>query len=271
MKKFFVFATIFFCVTCAGCFQGNSTLIITDDGKVYMRDKFIGVPLLAEQIESFKENFAHNPNAEISPVVENNMSGFEVRVNYPSVESFAAENFSLFAAHKDKCAGIRQRKGWFFDSYNFDFISSGDQSFSPSEAAAVQSVLSQVTFDLTIELPHAAENHNADKIDAAQKVLTWNLAPSLLSGTDKHMRVEFKIWHRDKIFLTALAELLLLASTIFFTVKIRTEDFDSLGKDLRLKRNIFAGLFVALLIISAYMLLAPVTFTDANTISAVLP
>lgn len=271
MRKIFLLATIFFCVTCAGCFQGNSTLIITDDGKVYLRQKFIAIPLFAEQIESLKESFADDPNAEISPVAENNMSGFDIHVNYPNVESFAAENIPLFAAHKDKCAGIRQRKGWFFDAYNFDFILAGDQKFSPSEAAAVQSVLSQVTFDLTIELPYSAENHNADKFDAAQKVLTWNLAPSLLSGTDKHMRTEFKIWHRDKIFLTALAEILLLAATIFFTVKTRAEDFDSLGKDLRLKRNIFAGLFVALLIISAYMLLAPVTFTDADTISAVLP
>ena len=260
MKKFLLTAIVLLCVTCAGCFQGNSTLVITDDGKVFLRNKFIGVPLLAEQIESFKENFARNPNAEISPVAENNMSGFEVRVNYPSVESFAAEKFSLFAAHDGKCAGIRQRKGWFFDAYNFDLISSGEQSFSPSEAAAIQSMLSQITFDLTIELPYAAESHNADKFDAAQKVLTWNLAPSLLSGTDKHMRAEFKLWHRDKIFLTTLVEVLLLAATIFFTVKTRAEESDSLKTDLKFKRNVFAGLFVALLIISSYMLLTPVTF-----------
>ena len=269
MRKILLLATIFFCVTCAGCFQGGSNLIVTDDGEVFMRNKFIGVPHLAEPIESFKKNFARNPNAEISPVVENNMSGFEVRVQYPSVEKFAAEKFSLFAAHEGKCFGIRQRNGWFFDAYNFDFISSGEQKFSPSEAAAIQSMLSQVTFDLTIELPYSAEKHNADKFDAAQKILTWNLAPTLLSGTDKHMRVEFKLWHHDRIFLTALAELLLLASTIFFTVKTRAEESDSLKADLKFKRNVFAGLFVALALISTYMLLTPVTFPE--TISAVVP
>ncbi len=269
MRKIFLLATIFFCVTCAGCFQSNSTLIITDGGEVFLRNKFIGAPIVSEQIESFKENFARNSNAEISPVAENNMSGYDIRVHYPNVESFAAKKISLFAAHDGKNFGIRQRKGWFFDAYNFDFVSTGGRKFSPSETAAVQSVLSQVTFDLTIELPYAAENHNADKFDAAQKILSWNLAPSLLSGTDKHMRVEFRLWHRDKIFLTALAEILLLAATIFFTVKTRAEDFDSLEKDLRLKRNIFAGLFVALILISAYMLFAPVTFTDS--ISAALP
>ena len=260
MKKILLAAIVLLCVTCAGCFQGGSTLIITDDGKVFLRNKFIGVPLLAEPIESFKNSFAQNPNADISPVTENNMSGYEIRVNYPDVESFAAEKFSLFSAHEGKCAGIRQRTGWFFDAYNFDLLSSGEQSFSPSEAAAVQSVLSQVTFDLTIELPYAALSHNADKVDASQKVLTWNLAASMLSGTDKHMRVEFKLWHRDKIFLTVLVELLLLAATIFFTVKSRAEESESLKTDLTFKRNVFAGLAVALALISAYMLLSPVTF-----------
>lgn len=260
MKKIFLLATVLLCVTCAGCFQGNSTLVVTDDGKFFLRNKFIGVPLLAEQIESLKNNFAHNPNADISPVAENNMSGYEIRVQYPNVESFAAEKIPLFTAHEGKCAGIRQRTGWFFDAYNFDLISTGEQNFSPSESAAVQSVLSQVTFDLTIELPYAAESHNADKVDASQKILTWNLAASLLSGKDKHMRVEFKLWHRDKIFLTALVELLLIAATIFFTVKARAENFDGLGKDLTFKRNVFAGLAFALALISAYMLLTPVTF-----------
>lgn len=270
MRKIFLLLTIFFCVTCAGCFQGNSTLIVTDDGKVFMRNKLIGVPMIAEQIESFRQSFEHSPNAEISPVVENNMSGYEVRVNYPSIEAFAAAGNPLYVAREGKCFGIRQRKGWFFDAYSFDLISSGEQKFSPSEAAAVQSVLSQVTFDLTIELPYAAESHNADKFDTAQKVLTWNLAPVIIGSlADKHMRVEFKLWHRDKIFLTALVEVLLIAATIFFTVKTRAEDFDSLEKDLTFKRNVLAGLFVALALISAYMLFAPVTFTD--TISPVLP
>ena len=260
MKKILLVATVLLCVTCAGCFQGGSTLIITDDGKVFLRNRFVGVPLLAEPIESFKNSFARNPKADISPVTENNMSGYEIRVQYPDIESFAAEKIPLFTAHEGKCAGIRQRAGWFFDAYNFDLLSSGDQSFSPSEAAAVQSVLSQVTFDLTIELPYKAESHNADKFDAAQKVLTWNLAPSLLSGKDKHMRVEFKLWHRDKIFLTALVELLLLAATIFFTVKARAEESDSLKSDLTSKRNVFTGLTVALALVSAYMLLSPVTF-----------
>ena len=131
-------------------------------------------------------------------------------------------------------------------------------------------MLSQVTFDLVIELPYSADNHNADKFDAANKILTWNLAATMIGGGEKHMHAQFKIWHREKIFLTALVELLLLAATIFFFVKARSKDLELAAKDLRFKRNVFAGLFVALAIISAYMLLAPITFTDADIISAVV-
>lgn len=271
MKKLLV-AMIFICMTCAGCLDGGSHLIITDDGAVYMRNKLIGVPLIAEHIESFRKSFENRSDAEISPVVENNMSGYEVRVNYPNLETFAAEGNPLYTTRNGKCKGIQKRGSWFFDTYNFDLISSGERKFSPGEAATVQSMLSQVTFDLVIELPYSADNHNADKTDAANKVLTWHLAPVIIGSiADKHMHVQFKLWHKDKIALTAAVELLLLAAMIFFSIKARVEESENLSKDLRFKRNVFAGLFFALAAISAYMLLAPVNFTDADIISAVVP
>ena len=81
------------------------------------------------------------------------------------------------------------------------------------------------------------------------------------------MQTRFKIWHKDKIAVTAIVELIFLAATIFFFRKARAEESESIGKDLQFKRNVFAGLVVALAIISAYMLLAPVKFTDADIIS----
>ena len=270
MRKFLPVAMILLCVMCTGCLEGGSNLIITSDGAVHMKNKLIGVPLIANHIESFRELFKDKPNTEISPVAENNMSGYEVRVKYPSIESFAAEGFPLFSAYDGKCKGIQKNDGWFFDAYNFDLISSGQQKLSPSESATLQSALSQISFDLVIELPYSADNHNADKVDAANKVLTWNLAPVITGGGEKHMHTQFKIWHKDKIALSVIVGLLLLSATIFFHVKGRAEQSDSLSKDMHFKRNVFGGLLVALLIISTVIILTPVTFTDADTISAVI-
>ena len=121
-----------------------------------------------------------------------------------------------------------------------------------------ESAFSGVEFDVTIELPYHAEKNNADEISSDGKFLKWHLAPVLIHGGEKFMQTRFKIWHRDKIALTAAIELLLLASTIFFFSKARVEESPDLAKDLRFKRNVFAGLFVTLAIISAYMILAPV-------------
>ena len=270
MKKILLAAMILFCALSAGCFQGGSHLIITDDGKVFMRNRLIGVPLVAESIEAFRKSFANNSAAEISPVAENNMSGYEVRVQYPSVEAFAAEGNPLYLTRPGKCKGIQLKRGWFFDAYNFDLISAGNKKLSPSESAAVQSMLSQVTCELVIELPYSADNHNADKFDAANKILSWNLAPALLGGSEKHMHAQFKLWHHDKVAVTIAVEILFLAAMIFFHVKRNVED-EKFSSAMKFKRNVFAGLSVALILIAAYMLLMPVTFADADIISAVAP
>ena len=81
----------------------------------------------------------------------------------------------------------------------------------------------------------------------------------MIHGGEKFLQASFKIRHKEKIALTAAFELLLLAATIFFLSKARKEESESLAKDFRLKRNIFAGLFLALTIASAYLLLAPVS------------
>lgn len=268
MKKILIAATILICVTCAGCFQGYSHLIITNDGAVHVKNRLIAVPMLAQSIEAVRKNFEQNPDSEVSPVAENNMSGYEERVQYPSIENFAEKGVLSYLIHKEKCKGVQRRNNWFFNAYNFDFIYSSEKKFSPGESATFQSMLSQVSFDLVIELPYSADSHNADKAEDANKILTWNLAPVMIGGiADKHMHVQFKIWNRDKIALTALVGLLLLAATIFFHVKSRAEESESVVKDLKFKRNIFVGLFVALAVISACMLVAPVTFTDADIIS----
>ena len=261
MRNFLLVAMIMLCVMCTGCFEGGSHLIITSDGAVHMKNRFIGVPLIANHIESFRKSFENKPNAEITPVAENNMSGYEVSIIYPSIDSFAADGNPLYSAYEGKCKGIQKHGGWFFDTYNFDLISSGQgTALSPGESATIQSVLSQVSFNLVIELPYSADSHNADKVESSNKILTWNLAPIMIGGGERHMHAQFKIWNKGKIFLSVIVILALLAAAIFFHIKSRDESSESLVKDLKFKRNVFAGLFVALLMVSMIMLLTPVKF-----------
>ena len=272
MKKLLA-AIIFVCMTCAGCFQAKFDLIITDEGAVVRNWKIIGTAPFRRYIEDVKaKNEKLFPNLKITTVAEGDMLGYAFSLDYPDIESFAKSSSEMYGAHVGKNKGVSQHKGWFFDEYDFDFCFVNPPANIPPEAEYMtQAAFNSVIHDLTIQLPYSAEKHDADKSDVSNKFLTWNLAPVLIHGGEKHMNARFKIWHRDKIALTAAIELLLLVATIFFFIKARAEESESLVKDLRFKRNVFAGLFVALAAMSAYLLLASVNFTDAGIISAVAP
>ena len=200
------------------------------------------------------------------------MLGYEFSLDYPDIETFVKEAYEKYIVHTDRNKGFSQRKGWFFDAYDFDFhVTYSPLNLPPEVEHLTQAAFDSVVYDVTIQLPYPADNHNADKFDAANKVLTWNLAPVLIHGGERYINARFKIWHKEKIALTAAIELLLLAATIFFFHKARVEESESLGRDFRFKRNVFAGLSLALAAISAYMLFAPVNFTNADIISLVTP
>ena len=268
MKKIFIGVLSLICLTCAGCFQANFDMIITTDGAVIQHSKFIGNALVIRQIEEWKSNNEKlNPNVKANALVEGDMRGYEFTNNYPDIESFAKAAGDLHKANVGKNKGISKRKGWFFDTYDFDFYwATPPASVSPEAEFITQTAFNGVEFEFSIQLPYSAESHNADTFDSDGKFLKWNLAPVLIHGGEKFMQARFKIWHRDKVALTVIVELLLLAATMFFFIKARTEDLETVSKDLRFKRNVFAGLFVVLLIISTYLILAPVTFTNADIV-----
>ena len=273
MKKIFVVALILICVACAGCFQVKSDVIITGDGSVIQHSKFIGNALVIRKIEDWKEKTEKlNPNVKAQVVVEGDLRGYEFKFDYPDIETFAKSAGDLYRAHVGKNRGISRHETWFFDEYDFDFYFTTPPAQIPPEAEFMtQKAFNSVEFDLSIQLPNAAEKNNADKVDGGGKFLKWNLAPVLIHGGEKFMQARFKIWHRDKIALTAIIELIFLAAAIFFFIKARAEESDDLVKDFRLKRNVFAGLFVSIIIISAYLIFAPVTFTAADIISSAAP
>ena len=276
MKKLFA-VMIFICMTCAGCLQGKSDVTITSDGAVVQHSKIIGNALVIRQIEDWKDKTEKlNPNVKAQVIVEDDLRGYEFKFDYPDIETFAKSAGDLYSAHIGKNRGISRHKGWFFDEYDFDFYFTSPPAQLPPEAGFVtQAAFKDVEFDVTFKLPYSAEKNNADEISDDGRFLQWNLAPVLIHGGEKFMQTQFKIWHKDKIAVTAIVELMFLAATIFFFIKARADNSDEvnkdLGKDLRFKRNVFAGLFVALAIISAHMLINPVEFTNADIISIAMP
>ena len=160
MKNNFVkiFALLVISIFCAGCFQGESDLTIDADGKVTLKTEIMGVPLLSEHIEGWKNDLERsNSVTEITPIASGNLSGYRITTQYASVEQFAAQNIDLYG-RTGNSKGIQQRKGWFFDAYSFDFISEApEDSAEYLDNPLVQSMMPQIKFDVVINLPYAAE------------------------------------------------------------------------------------------------------------------
>ena len=234
MKIFKIFLLLTICLSCAGCFQAESNLKISENGAVTMRNKFLGVPYIAGVIEQFKNNLLkNNSNAKVKSVTDGGYSGYEVEIFYPDMEKFAANDIEVYQARPGKCNGIQFSKGLLYDSCTFDLLFEGRKADNSDVAEAMaQTLLAQVKFDFAVELPYAAENSNADLMSNNGKILTWNIAPALINGQDKSIKFSFKIYHTLRIAATFFIVLLLIAGVIYNVSQskkkqISKDDFDN--------------------------------------------
>lgn len=217
MKILRIFLLLVVCLNCTGCFQAESNLKITDDGAVTMRNKFVGVPYIAGIIEESKNNLIkNNPNAKVRNVSEGGYSGYEVEIFYPNLERFAANGIEMYQARPGKCEGVQISSGLFYDTCTFDLLFEGREVDSSELAESMaQAFLAQVKFDFAVEIPYAAETSNADYMSNDGKFLTWNIAPALISGQDKSIQLNFKIYHTLRIAAAFFLLLLIISGVIY--------------------------------------------------------
>lgn len=267
MRKIFLLAFLLLCVACTGCLTLETTLTISEDGQVSMHNKFVAPPAGAAKVEEFKNKFAQNPNAKITPVTEDEESGYEIDVKYPSIEAFAAEKFTFFSAREGRCAGIQQHKGLLCDTYNFDLIAEINPNLSPEEYENMKSAIGAGFVSVSVKLPHSAEKTNTLFHDPAQKELSWNLDIGLGEGKEVPVQFTFKIWHTTRVYIVLSIMIVLFVAGINFNTKIKPEDGAEIAASITKKRNICLGLFVVLLLAFLFLGYGPVTFTPADTIS----
>ena len=266
--KIFAVLLMTLSIFCAGCFQVESDLKIDSDGKVTFKNEVMGVAVMREPIETFKNELERGHYAtEITPIAEGNMSGYRIVTQYNSIEQLAAQDIGFFK-RTSKNKGIQQHKGWFFDAYNFDLLSEAPENAEYVDNPIAQSMMSQIKFNFVMNLPYAVETTNAQNVFNENKTLAWNLTSSLIGNKNISMQAQFKIWHKDKIILTVAAILILLGGTIYFFQKAKnySKDGADAAKNIRYMQ-ICAGLAAAIISASTYTLIAPVNFTDADIIS----
>lgn len=257
----------------AGCFKGEANLTIRADGSAALKTKLLGTDFLKEAItESANELKRKDSAATVKEISEGEYKGFEVTSEFPDMKTLAEKGGDLFTRRDGEAAGIQEKKKWFYDAYAFDFYAGpnekGNQTDNsdPESAAMMKSFLDQIRYEFCLTLPTVPANHNADRVDEGGKTLHWDLSPTLSSGGEKHMKVEFRLWNKTHIALTAAFALISLALTVLFVVLSLTSE-----PEKRLVKQVCAGVFTVLTLVifafSAWQMMADSEFTAKDSIS----
>ena len=131
----------------SGCFSGDVNVVINNDGSADLKTTLVSVPMLAEVVEQSKTTaLARNPEAQITPVTKENMSGYEISEHYATIEKLSENDF--FTAHDGKNTGVTVNKSLFYTDYNFDLLFSGSENGGGAGAFA-----SNITFTYQMNLP----------------------------------------------------------------------------------------------------------------------
>ena len=91
MKRIFLVLLIVFSLAAAGCIKAEESVTIKEDGSSTMVTRMVGNMFAAEALKATKNEFvAENPDAVVKDVNDGDMTGYEVTVSYPDIETLAA-------------------------------------------------------------------------------------------------------------------------------------------------------------------------------------
>ena len=204
MKRIFLVLLIVFSLAAAGCIKAEESVTIKEDGSSTMVTRMVGNMFAAEALKATKNEFvAENPDAVVKDV---NMTGYEVTVSYPDIETLAAKGGDMFTAVEGRNAGVTVTRSWFYDAYTFDLFAKGEETDmgaqDPESKKMVQGMLDQVQYNFTLNLPVKPETQNADSVAGDGKSLTWNLKKTISEGKDVRMQASYRIYNQAHIALT---------------------------------------------------------------------
>jgi len=199
----------------SGCFSGDVNVVINDDGSADLKTTLVSVPMLSEVVEQSKSSaLAKNPEAQITPVTKENMSGYEITEHYATIEKLSENDF--FKANEGKNTGITVNKNLFYSDYNFDLLFEGSQNGGGAGAFA-----SNITFTYQMNLPVVPTSSNADRTENDGKTLTWNLGKTLVTGESSKIEIAFRIWNKAAIIGTVIVVIVLIGGIAFYMMRRR--------------------------------------------------
>lgn len=233
MRRWFLILLLVACsLAAAGCIKAEETVTIKEDGSSTMVTRMVGNMFAAEALKSSKDAFVkENPDAVVKEVQDGDMTGYEIAVSYPDIETLAAKGGDMFTAVEGRNAGAAVAKSWFYDTYTFDLFVAREKmdtgAQDPESQAMVQGMLAEVQYNFTLNLPVKPETQNADSIASDGKSLTWNLKATITEGKDVRMQASYRIYNQAHIALTVggiVLALLLVGGLLYMRRRKQTNE-----------------------------------------------
>lgn len=255
----------------SGCFKIESTTVIDPDGKVKIEERMLVAPGMEETLKQAKSNSDSSQETQ-TDVSADGMDGVKKVKEYGSIYEAASTNPGFYKI-KGKNDGVRARKGLLYDYYTFDLFVEGNKQSSPSKPGSSDEefekmFLSSAKFDYVLTLSYKPDSSNADQIvDGNPKSLKWNLLPTITTGTDRHIQVAFRIWHKGTAAAIGVVFCLLLGGAVY--VFIKKNKSDNLSQK-RLLEKAFVGLLTATVLVgvaSCYTVFVTPGLQLADTVS----
>ena len=233
-RMFLVLLLVAFSAAAAGCIKADESVTIKEDGSSTMVTRMVGNMFAAEALKGSKDEFVkENPDAVVKEIQDGDMTGYEVEVSYPDIETLAAKGGDMFTAVGGRNAGAVVAKSWFYDTYTFDLFVKGEEmdtgAQDPESKKMVQSMLDQIQYRFTLNLPVKPETQNADSVSDDGKRLTWDLKATIAEGKDIQMQASYRIYNQSHIALTVGGIVLALLLVGGFLYMRRRKQADELA------------------------------------------
>lgn len=246
-----------------GCFKGDITVTVNNDGSSNVQYKILGAPMLADEINEMK-NDASSKGMTVKSIKEKEMQGFTASKYYDAAQDMAGMN--LFKGEENRNLGLVIQKGWFYDYYIFDLFVEGfnnkeNKTVSQQEKAMQETMLSQVDFKVTINLPDKNESNNANDVLNEGKTLRWNLDVS----TDNYVQAKTKVWHWDHIIIASISTALLFVLLIVGIYFIRNTDSGTSALVWKIIVGFSLTALIAIIVFASFSLVTP--YSKAKSVS----
>lgn len=252
----------------SGCFTAEIGTTIRQDGSVHQHVEMGVDPSVAALVGDKGNPFDEQQEDFVKHgfTITNRDTGFSAEKDYPNIQSLVATSNKLYNPSEEG-KGVKYRKGFFYDTYNFDLILPKDatKQHDVQSDAMTKRFMETAQSHYTLNLPEPPLRTNATDLSNQNTTLRWNLIDNFVEGKEVPIQADFLIRHDKNIKLVQyLGTILFIGALGLISIGIYRRHID--GK----KFLLVGGVACIVLTITGAMLYHnythPPTLTEADRI-----